>query len=171
MTAITLRAYNQEISNLIDRGLTDEASDHCRFILSIFPKVLETYRLLGKAYLESNRYKEAGDTFLRVLAVTPDDYLAHAGMSIIREESSNLSAAIWHMERAFECQPGNAAIQTELKVLYGKRDGTPPEKIRLTRGALCRMYARGNQYRQAIAEVRAVLNTTPDRYDLDVLLA
>lgn len=171
MTAIPLREYNQVISTLIDRGLTDEASDHCRFILSKYPKTLETYRLLGKAYLESSRYLEAGDTFLRVLAVTPDDYLAHAGMSIIREESGNLQAAIWHMERAFECQPGNTAIQAELKLLYGKRDGSQPEKIRLTRGAICRMYARGNQYRQAIAEVRAVLKTTPDRYDLDVLLA
>jgi len=171
MTAISLRDYNQEISKLIDRGFTDEASDHCRFILIKYPKTLETYKLLGKAYLESNRYQEAGDIFLRVLAVTPDDYLAHAGMSIIREKNGNLLAAIWHMERAFECQPGNTAIQAELRGLYGKRDGTQPEKVRLTRGALCRMYARGNQYRQAIAEVRAVLATTPDRYDLEVLLA
>ena len=73
------------------------------------------------------------------------------------------------MERAFEFQPSNQAIQDELKHLYGKRDGEEPQKIRLTRGALCRMYARGNQYRQAVAEIKSLLAESPDRADLEIV--
>jgi tetratricopeptide (TPR) repeat protein len=171
MPKISLRAYNREISNLIDRGQTDEAVAHCQYILQTYPKHLESYRLLGKAYLEAHHYSEAVDIFQRVLAVVPDDFITHVGMSIIRNDENNLDAAIWHMERAFEVQPSNQAIQDELKHLYGHRDGQEPQKIRLTRGALCRMYARGNQTRQAIAEIKSILTETPDRLDIEVLLA
>ncbi len=171
MPKISLRAYNREISNLIDRGQTDEAIAHCQYILQAFPKHLETYRMLGKAYLEAHKHTEAVDLFQRVLAVVPDDFITHVGMSIIRGEENNLEGAIWHMERAFEVQLSNQAIQDELKELYGKRDGQKPAKIRITRGGLCRMYARGNQYRQAVAEIKSALQETPDRPDLEVILA
>ena len=171
MANISLRAYNREISNLIDRGQTDEAVAHCQYILQYYPKYIETYRLLGKAYLEGHRHSEAMDVFQRILTVAPDDFITQVGMSIIREDEGNLAASIWHMERAFESQPSNQAIQDELKHLYGKRDGEEPLKIRLTRGALCRMYARGNQYRQAVAEIKSLLTESPDRVDLEVLLA
>lgn len=171
MAHISLRAYNREISSLIDNGQADVAIAHCQYILQSYPKYIETYRLLGKAYLEGQQHKEAVDVFQRVLTVAPDDFITHIGMSIIREDEGNLDAAIWHMERAFEVQPSNQAIQDELKQLYGKRDGVEPQKIRLTRGALCRMYARGNQYRQAVAEIRSLLAETPDRADLEIVLA
>ncbi len=92
-------------------------------------------------------------------------------MSIIREDEGNLDAAIWHMEKAFEAQPSNTAVQDELRRLYGRRDGVEPPKIRLTRGALVRMYARGELYQQAIAEIRAALAEDPLRVDLEVILA
>lgn len=171
MPKISLRAYNREISNLIDKGQTEEAVAHCQYILQTYPKHLESYRLLGKAYLEAHRYSDAIDIFQRVLAVVPDDFVTHVGMSIIRNDENNLEAAIWHMERAFEVQPSNQAIQDELKHLYGRQRGEEPQKIRLTRGALCRMYARGNQTRQAIAEIKTILAEEPERLDMQVLLA
>jgi len=74
------------------------------------------------------------------------------------------------MERAFEVQPANAAIQEELRRLYGRRDGVVPPRVRLTRGALVRMYERGELYRQAIAEILAALKEDPERLDLMVVL-
>jgi tetratricopeptide (TPR) repeat protein len=41
----------------------------------------------------------------------------------------------------------------------------------LTRGALARMYAHGELYPQAIAELRAALTEDPERPDLQILLA
>ncbi len=171
MSKIPLRAYVQEIESIIDQKQTEEAIAHCRHILQTFPKHIATYQMLGKAYLESLRYSNATDIFLRILSAVPDDFVSHVGMSIIREDENNLDAAIWHMERAFESQPYNAAIQGELRRLFGKRDGMEPPKIYLTRGALARMYAKGNLYQQAIAELRAAIAEEPQRYDLRVLLA
>lgn len=171
MAKVALRIYNHEIENLITQGHVDEAIAHCRHILKTFPKHLETYRLLGKAYLEARRYNEAIDIFGRLLMAVPDDFVAHVGLSIIRDEENKLDDSIWHMERAFEAQPSNAAIQGELQRLYGRRDGMEPPKIRMTRGALARMYVTGELYPQAIAEIRGVLAEDSQRADMQVLLA
>ena len=171
MPEISLRAYGREIDELIERERLDEAIAHCRYILQTYPKHLETYRHLGKAYLEAKRYGDAADIFQRVLSAVPDDFVSHVGMAIVREDEGNLDAAIWHMERAFETNPSNPAIQQEMKRLISRRDGLEPHKVRLTRGALARMYAHGELFAQAIAELRSALQEDPERPDLQVLLA
>ncbi len=172
MARISLREYTRQIERIIENGQgLDEAMAHCHHILKTFPKHLEAYRLLGKAYLEAKRYSEAVDVFQRLLIAVPDDFVAHVGMSIIADDQGRLDDAIWHMERAFEVQPANAAIQAELQRLFGRRDGIEPPKIRLTRGALARMYLQGELYPQAISEARAVLADDPQRADIQVLLA
>ncbi|MFZ5912341.1 MAG: tetratricopeptide repeat protein [Chloroflexota bacterium] len=171
MAKVSLRIYNRDVESLVDQGQLDEAIAHCRHILSAFPKHLETYRLLGKAYLEAKRYPEATDIFQRLMMAVPDDFVAHVGMSIICDEQNKMDDAIWHMERAFEVQPSNSAIQAELQRLYGRRDGVEPPKIRLTRGALAHMYMQGELYAQAISEIKKVLEEDPNRQDMQVLLA
>src|SRR5512138_221071 len=171
MAKVSLRVYNQEIEAMIDRGQLDEAVAHCKHILKTFPKHLETYRLLGKAYLEYKRYPDAVDIFARVLMAVPSDFVANVGMSIIRDEADKIDEAIWHMERAFETQPSNAAIQSELQRLYGRREGIQPPRIRMTRGALAQMYMQGELYPQAIAAIKEVLRDDPGRTDMQVLLA
>ncbi len=171
MAKVSLRIYNREIERLVEQGHIDEAVAHCRHILKIFPKHLETYRMLGKAFLEAKRYNEAVDVFGRVLMAAPGDFVSHVGLSIINDEQNKMDDAIWHMERAFEAQPSNAAIQGEMQRLYGRRDGMEPPKIRMTRGALAHMYVQGELYPQAIAEIRAVLAEDPQRADMQVLLA
>jgi tetratricopeptide (TPR) repeat protein len=171
MADIPLRTYVQQLDNLIERKQVDEVIAHCRHILGLYPKHLDTYRMLGKALLEKGRHGDAADIFQRVLSVVPDDFISHVGMSIMREDEANLDAAIWHMERAFESAPANGAIQQELCRLYGRRDGVAPTKARLTRGALARMYAQGGLYLQAEAELKAALTAETDRIDLLTKLA
>jgi tetratricopeptide (TPR) repeat protein len=171
MAKINLRAYIREIEEMVDSGRYAEAIAHCRYILDQYPKHVASYRLLGKALLESRRFGDAADIFQRVLSCIPDDFIAHLGLSIIREDEGNLDAAIWHMERSFEVQPSNAAVQAELRRLYGRRDGLVPPKVHLTRGALARMSAKSRLYSQAVTELRAALSEDPHRPDLQVLLA
>lgn len=171
MARISLRAYQREIEELVETHQFDQAIAHCRHILRYYPKDINTYQLLGKAYLESQRYGDASDIFIRVLSTVPDDFVSHVGMSIIREDEGNLDEAIWHMQRAFETQPANSAIQGELRRLHGRREGIEPPKIRLTRGALARMYLKGELYAQALTELRAGLQEDPKRFDLQVVLA
>ena len=171
MSEISLRSYNTEIDSMIDQGRHDEAIAHCRHILTKFPKHIDTYRLLGKAFLETDLNSNASDIFQRVLSAVPDDFISHVGMSVIREDEGNLGAAVLHMEKAFEIQPYNSEIQLELKRLYGRRDGIEPPKVRLTQGALARMYIRGDLLKQGITELRNALGDNPSRYDLKNLLA
>ncbi len=170
MEKVFLRVYNHEIESMIEGGQLDEAVAHCQHILKTFPMHVETYRLLGKSFLEARRYADAADIFQRVLNAVPDDFVAHVGMSIIRDDGGNLDDAIWHMERAFEVQPSNSAIQSELRRLYGRRDGVEPSKIRLSCDALANMYSQGELFNQAIAEIRSVLADDPNRPDLQVML-
>jgi tetratricopeptide (TPR) repeat protein len=171
MTEIALRTYNQEIKDLIDHAHFDEAIAHCQHILETFPRHIETYRLLGKAFLEQGRHGDAADVFQRVLSAIPEDWLSHVAMAIVREDESNLDMAIWHMERAYEVNPSNPTVQQEVRRLRGRRDGVEPPKLRLTRSALARMYIKGGLYGQAIAEIRSALSEDPDRPDLQILLA
>jgi tetratricopeptide (TPR) repeat protein len=171
MSDIPLRKYLEELEGLIDKQQIDEAIAHCRHILSFYPKHIDTYRVLGKALLEKGRHGDAADIFQRVLSSVPDDFVAHVGMSIVREDEANLEAALWHMERAFEATPSNGPIQDELRRLYGRRDGVVPPKARLTRGALARMYVKGDLYPQAEAELKAALAADPERVDLTTVLA
>ncbi|QYK50564.1 MAG: tetratricopeptide repeat protein [Anaerolineales bacterium] len=171
MATTNLRDYLQGIEQFIDSAQVEDALAHCRHVLKTFPKNIDTYRLMGKAYLESKRHSEASDLFQRVLSSIPDDFVAHIGMSIIREDEGHLDAAIWHMERAFESQPSNKAVQGEVRRLYGMREGYEPPKVRLTRGALARMYSHGDLYNQAISELRNALAEDAQRPDLQVLLA
>ncbi len=171
MIKVALRVYNRDIETLIDQGHTEEAVSHCMHILKSFPKHLETYRLLGKAYLEAHQYTEAADIFTRVLLAVPDDFVSHLGMSIIYDEKHDLAGAIWHMERAFEINSTNGGIQNELRRLYGRRDGVEPARIHLTRGALSQIYTKAGEFQQAIAEIKSLLAEDPTRTDMKSLLA
>jgi hypothetical protein len=171
MAKIPLRTYLQEIERLVDSQRIDEAVSHSRYILQFYPKYIDVYRVLGKAYLEVKRYGDAADIFQRVLSSLPEDFVSNAGMSIIREDEGNLDEAIWHMERAFEIEPSNSTIQDELRRLIGKRDGIEPQRIRLTRGALARMYMKGDLTQEAITELRIALTEDANRLDLRALLA
>jgi len=171
MTTIALRKYHELINSLIDQDKYQEAISHCTTILNSYPKCIDTYQSLGRALLENRQFEEAKNVFSKILSVFPEDFSAHAALSEINEENRELDRAIWHMERAFETQPSNLNVQEEMRRLIGSRDGTPPAKVRLTRGALIRMYAKGDLYQQAIAETLSALEADPDRTDLRVLLA
>lgn len=171
MSDTNLRTYLVELEGMLARESFDEVMAHCQHILTFFPKNLETYRILGKALLDQGQMKDASDVFLRVLSADPSDFVAHAGMSIVYEKDKALNEAIWHMERAFEVSPNNDAIQEELKRLYKMASRLQPGKVQLTRSALARLYARGNLYQQAIAEISHALADEPERLDLLALLA
>jgi tetratricopeptide (TPR) repeat protein len=171
MVNTTLRAYLDELNLLLEQEALEEVIGHCRHILQHFPKNVETYRILGRALLEKARHDEAGDVFQRVLSALPDDFVSHLGLSSVAEEHGDIPTAIWHLERAYEQEPNNMALQGELKRLYERRDGSAPDRIQLTPSALVRIYAKGRLYEQAIGELRTALQQSPARVDLLLLQA
>ncbi len=171
MAKISLRAYCDEVKELIRANSHEEAIAICQHILRHHPKHMETYRLLGEACVELGRYREAGDFFRRVLSADPEDFIAHVGLSIIYEDQEALDEAIWQMEHAFELNPSNAEIRKDLQRLYGRRDGLEKARVKLTPGALGRLYVKGGLLSQAIAEFKALLEKDAELLDIQVALA
>jgi tetratricopeptide (TPR) repeat protein len=167
---ISLHNYLQQITGLMDDNQHDLASQHCRYILQQYPRHLDTYRMLGKSYLEQHRLTEAVDVFQRVLSAEPNDFIARVGLALAYKNESLLPNALWHMERAYEMDPYNSAVREELLELYQAHNGREPDRLGLTRAALARFYCKGELYEQAVAELRQLLEAEPERIDLELLL-
>lgn len=168
---IALHNYLSQIEQLLEENRLAEAASHCHFILQQQPRHIDTYRLFGRALLEQQLYTDATDIFQRVLSADPEDLISHAGLALAYREKRQLARSIWHMERAFEIDPYNRAVRTELGELYTKRDSRPPERLTLTRAGLARLYVKGDMQEQAVEELRTLLDEQPDRIDLQTLLA
>lgn len=171
MPAKPLRTALTEIQEQIELGQAEPAMLQARYILKVFPKCLAAYRLLGQAYLESRQFADAADIFLRLLSSLPDDFIAHLGLALIREQQGDITAAAWHIQRAFEVRPSSQAIEQEVLRIEALRTSTPPSRQPLSRVALGRLYLQGGCYPQAIAEIQAARNENPHHPELDILLA
>lgn len=171
VSEVSLGVYCAEVEELIESRAYDEAIAACRHVLGHHPKCIEAYRLLGRACLEKGEYAEAADLFKRVLGADPENLTARSGLSRIHEEEGRLDEAIWQMEQAFELAPYQEAIRNQLRLLYTRRDGIEAPRIKLTRGALGRLYTRDGLLQQAIAEFKSLLEEDCDLIDIQLALA
>ncbi|NLF13776.1 MAG: tetratricopeptide repeat protein, partial [Anaerolineaceae bacterium] len=170
MAEIRLQEYTAKIKELIRHDRHDEAIAHCQHILRHYPRHIETYYLLGEACLEKRMVREAIEFFQRTLSADPEYFLARVGLGIVYDEQGALLEAIWQMERAFELMPGNTEVRRELQRLYAQRDGVEKTRLKLTRGALGRLYSRNGLYEQAIGEFHAILRQDPELPDIQLAL-
>jgi tetratricopeptide (TPR) repeat protein len=168
---VTLTAYADQVRELIRNDRNDEAIAICKHILRYYPKYLDAYRQLGEALLEKGRQEEAKDLFRRVLSADPENVAAYAGLAVILEQEQLVAEATWHMERAYELSPANLALHQELHRLYYELDGRPRARLKLTPGALARLYIQEGLYAQAIQELSALVAQNEARFDARVALA
>lgn len=171
MPEVSLQSYGEEMRRLIAEGSTAQAIAIGRHILGLHPKHLQTYQILGEACLEQGDLDDAHGLFARALACDPENLFARVGIAVAHEKRGNDSLAVWHMERAYELSPGNTELRKELQRLYAQRDGATRGKLKLTQGAVARLYARSGLSRQAVQEYRAILEQNPDLLDIKVALA
>ena len=168
---IPLRQFYRNIDDYILNQAHDEAILYSKFLLEKYPKNITVYQLLGKSFLDKQQYDLAQLFFEKTLEIEPDDFVSHIGISLISESFGNLERALEKMQRAYEIQPSNESLQNEVIRLIRAKDGFAPEKLRLTRGALIKMYARSKLTEQAIAEARLGIHESPDRIDYKIQLA
>jgi tetratricopeptide (TPR) repeat protein len=171
MAEISLREYYGQVEDMIDQGRYSQAVAHGKHVLEKYPKCVSGYRLLGRAMLEAHRDGEALDMFLRVLSADPEDMLSWVALSEIYDRRDELEASVWCLERAFELSVDNQLVGEELRQLYARRDGVEPERVELTRGALARLYLKGDLLSRSVSEFRALLDEQPDRVELGVAFA
>ena len=171
MSNIALRTMQRKIEEEITQKIVGSEIISCRTILETYPKNIATYRLLGKGFLESPNLDLANIIFDIILRVDPDDFVSHIGKSFVAESKGDLPRAVDSMERAFELQPANEMLQQEVKRLLKLMNGVDPNKVRLTRGSLIKMYLRGKLYSQAASEIRIGIHESPNRIDFKVNMA
>ena len=160
----TLRTCLDAAKEAIISGEIDRAIDLCFHVLCSYPKSIEAHCLLGEAYREKGLVDQAKDTFRRVLSADPENLIARWALSILEEDKGDIDSALWSLQRAFELHPGHNELRHELARLS-------QDYVFLTRGALGRIYARGELFDRAAAEFRAILAAEPDRLDVLVALA
>ncbi|HUV15492.1 MAG TPA: hypothetical protein VMW28_02885 [Pelolinea sp.] len=171
MPDISLRTYHRRIEGWIEDNNLDKAISQISLLLTKYPKNLQAWQALSKVMLQKTDFDTADRIFDLILKIDPDDFVSHIGKSMIAENRNNLDDSIEHMRRAFEIQPANEGLQNEIKRLNHKKDGVEPNKIRLTRGALIKMYIRGGLFEQSISEAEIGLHESPQRLDYQIALA
>ncbi|MBC8100719.1 MAG: tetratricopeptide repeat protein, partial [Armatimonadetes bacterium] len=171
MAQITLRDYQQKLEDLLQQRRNDEVVQHCRHLLGIFPKNAGVHRAMGKALVASGRYDEAEAVFQRVLSVYPDDQAAHQGLSLVAQHRNRGDDAIWHAERAFEQDANDPQVLQALRDLLHQYRGQSTQRIPLTARAVAAGQVRNGLYPKAIDTLQRALAQTPDRLDLQTLLA
>jgi tetratricopeptide (TPR) repeat protein len=171
MQKIPLRVFYRTIDDLILNQQSDAAISRAKYLLQKFPKNLSVYRLLGKAFLDKQDFENAEFIFNKILAIDPDDFVSHIGLSIISQNFGDLEKAQISMMLAYELQPSNESLQNEVKRLHESRTDAALNKIRMTRGTLIKMYSRSQLADQTIAEARLGIQESPDRVDYKIHLA
>lgn len=167
---IPLRQFYRNIDDYIINQAHEEAILYSKFLLEKYPRNVNVYQLLAKTYLDTKKFDPAQYLFEIILRIDPDDFVSHIGISIISENFGNLERALESMRRAYEIQPSNESLQKEVIRLVREKDGFAPEKLRLTRGALIKMYTRSKLTEQAIAEAKLGIHESPERIDYRIHL-
>ncbi|HEX2618561.1 MAG TPA: tetratricopeptide repeat protein, partial [Phototrophicaceae bacterium] len=170
MSELTLQEYQSQLDELLQRQRNDEVVQHCRHILTYFPKNVAIYRLMGRALVGSGRYAEAGEVLRRVLSVDPADYHAHLGLSRVAQHDKQGDQALWHLERAFEQDPNNKALLDQMHDLYRQYRGIEQTRFQLTARAVASQQLRAGLYAQALDTLHKALAQSPERIDLKPLM-
>ena len=168
---LTLTAYADQVRELIRNDRNDEAVAICKHVLRYYPKYVDAYRQLGEALLEKGQHDDAKELFRRVLSADPESVVAYAGLAVILEQEHLVAEAAWHMERAYEIAPGNTELHEELHRLYHELDGRPRGRLKLTPGALARLYVQEGFFAQALEELNGIIAESPARFDARIALA
>jgi tetratricopeptide (TPR) repeat protein len=176
MPNIRLQEYTTKIGKLIRDNRQDEAIAHCLHILHLYPKHIQSYRLLGEACLQKESLLEARDCFQRTLSADPEDVPAWIGLASTYEKEGKAAEALWLARRGLELAASNAEVRRKVQSLRAQQNGpyqvgTAENRLKLTRGALGRVYARNGLYERAIGEFRAVLQKDSDLPEIRVALA
>ncbi|MHB0875559.1 MAG: tetratricopeptide repeat protein [Anaerolineae bacterium] len=171
MARLPLTEVRKKVTEAIEAQRYDDAAAIARVILEAFPKSVYAHRMLGEALWEAGRPEEAAEAFDRVLGFDPEDFVAYAGLALIAEQQGALDRAIGQLQMASELAPNSEEVRAELLRLYEKRGLADSARLKISRTALARIYARGEMQSRAVTEFRAVLTDHPDRQDARLALA
>ncbi|RMF78565.1 MAG: hypothetical protein D6737_14325 [Chloroflexi bacterium] len=174
MPTLSLKQYLQKIDSLFESDSHDfrEIVEHCRHILKYYPQNIAAYRYLGRALLAGDIDAQSTiHVYRRVLQVLPDDFVAHASLGKLYQQTGDHQRAIWHDERAFEINPRTDDVIRALHRLRRQHLRLATPRMPLTTGGLARQQFANGLYHAAIVTLKMTLAKFPNRVDMRLLLA
>jgi tetratricopeptide (TPR) repeat protein len=155
---------------MLSEGRYAAVVSHCRQILAAYPRHVDTYRLLGKAYLSLKKYDDAIDIYQRVLSADPLDVGARVGLATAYRSKKQYPEAIRHIALACELEPYNNSLHSRWQALCREAKQSTPSSAPSQAG-LGLLNWRTGLYRPAIQALTPVVQQQPDRVDLQLVLA
>lgn len=170
MSPISLSAYMAQARSYLQNGRLGGAQEILDHLAAFYPRHIEIEGLRGELALAREDFSAVRQHLQRVVDMDPEQAAAHIALASLLQED-DVPAAIWHLERAQELDPGDQDIARELARLYTLRDGEEPKEMGLTRAMFARMLVEGREFGRAEGELRPILAQDPERVDLQILLA
>ncbi len=115
---ITVDFLYLKIGNILyDQQRYNEAMEYYLKAVRINPSTDNLYPL-GQAYIQLQRYKEAEETFQRILRYEPDNYGAHYSLGLLWSKQGIYGEAIKAFKRAIEIKRDFAYAYYDLGIVY-----------------------------------------------------
>ncbi len=171
MARVTLSKSLEEIRRCIEERRYEDGAAIARVLLGEHPDCVQARRILAEALWENGLADEAQAAFEAVLEFDPEDYVSYAGLGLIAEHRGSPDQAVVHLRRAAELAPNSEEVRDELIRLYQRAGQADSAKLKISRAALARIYARSELPSRALPEFQAVLHDEPDRIDVRLGLA
>lgn len=159
------------IRRSVEERRYDDGAAIARVVLAAYPKCIQASRMLAEALWENGMPDESRAAFEAVLERDPEDFVAYAGLGLIAEQSGTLDQAVSYLRRASELAPNSEEVRDELVRLYQRQGQADSGKLKISRAALARIYARSEMPSRAVVEYQAVLEEEPNRMDVRLGLA
>lgn len=176
-TDFDLQARQDEMRQRLAAGDFAGAAEIGRAILRRFPRHLATYRDLAWAALLGGQQAQAMDLLRRVLSADPEDGEAWAHLAQLLYDAGQRHESATYWAVAFDLRPWGVSEPRPVDVRAGlrrtnpQRLSTPGGRIQVTSAGLGHLLARGRHWRRAVAQLRPLVASVPERQDLKLALA
>ena len=140
-------------------------------VISHYPKCVEGYTVLGRAYIEKGMPDKAEHIFKLVLSVDPEDFTGHVGLGVALRDRGDAMEALDQFERAIDLKPGSPTVRQEIVRLRQALGVSNRERVKITHVGLAKTYINAGLYKRAIDELKTILEANPANLDAMVTLA
>jgi tetratricopeptide (TPR) repeat protein/predicted regulator of Ras-like GTPase activity (Roadblock/LC7/MglB family) len=109
-------------------GMLDEAIETCLKGLQVHPSYMSAHMILGRAYLEKERFEEAGTEFAKVAGADINNIMAHSLLGQTYVKQGKYTNAIEEYQKVLTLNPDDTTAQQMLKqaLEQAKHNGPTP---------------------------------------------
>lgn len=151
-------------------GRDKEALSLAQLILHRCPNELGALEISGKIHLQAGDLREARGAFERLLAVDPEHVVARSAVAIIAEEEGDPEAAFELFQRAYEIDPANQEIASEISRLQGELGRNMGVDSGSSMHSAGRRYLAEKKYESAVPWLQEALRVAPNAVEVAMAL-